>query len=378
MTLAQAAALVFAGFVVGFLYAAARPQAPAPLRVTVGRTPLDTTAPSVASVPPSATSIAVVNQARIEDDSPFLLVGVISSPASFGRRAMLRSFAEHSAGGPERRVRTEFVFGKRFYVRPPTAEVQQRLADESRRHGDVVFVDARERLPNVGKATEKSAAWWLSAPLRSSARFFCKTDDDTLIHHAHLASALAAAEAQSGSPNILFSYIRWRGWLPFHRFQACGGGWGGPIDAIRHLLDPKEHCDLAEGPFPQGTGQLTCLSRPLALALAESADFADFLRGERGSPARLSRATIRRPCRTHDHAADHVACAPESVTALTYRVASQWRCACACAFLHSGDGAQRLRYAVHHCPGVRAPSRWHAHVASRRRWHLVQSVACGQ
>ena len=60
----------------------------------------------------------------------------------------------------------------------------------------------RERLPHVGKATEKSAAWWLSAPLRSNARFFCKTDDDSLVHLSHLRSALLASLEQAGrAPN---------------------------------------------------------------------------------------------------------------------------------------------------------------------------------
>ena len=194
---------------------------------------------------------------------------------------MLREFSTHAAGSNNRHVRTEFVFGDRFYTEPPPTQAQKRLADEAARHGDIVFVDAREKLPHVGKATEKSAAWWLSAPTRSAAKFFCKTDDDTLIHHDHLTAALAAAKEQAdkqGSPHVLFSYIRWRGWLPFHRFQACGGGWGGPIDAIRHMTDPSEHCALAEGPFPQGTGQLTCMSRDLAVELAGHAEFADFLR----------------------------------------------------------------------------------------------------
>lgn len=160
-------------------------------------------------------------------------------------------------------------------------------------------MDARERLPHVGKATEKSAAWWLTAPKRSGARFFCKTDDDSLIHHEHLGAALAAAEREARSPNILFSYVRWRGWLPDLRYQACGGGWGGPIDAIRHMEDPSTHCELAEGPFPQGTGQLTCLSRPLALALAGSHEFENFLR------VAMSRNDFGTPCKTADECAKH-------------------------------------------------------------------------
>ena len=171
-------------------------------------------------------------------DGPFLLIGVISSPTAFGRRRILRRFATASAS-PTRPVQTEFVFGNSLYSGDMPADDQQRLADEANAHGDAIFVNARERLPHVGKAAEKSAGWWLTAPKRSGASFFCKTDDDSLIHHEHLTAALAAAAKDAKSPNIIFSYIRWRGWLPGNRFQACGGGWGGPIDAIRHIEDPS-------------------------------------------------------------------------------------------------------------------------------------------
>ena len=156
-------------------------------------------------------------------------------------------------------------------------------------HGDVVLVQAREALPHVGKATEKSAAWWLSAPLRSNARFFCKTDDDSLVHLSHLRSALLASLEQAPVSHLIFSYIRWRGWLPGFRFQACGGGWGGPLDAIHQMEDPGAGCALAEGPFPQGTGTLTCMSRDLAVKMARSEEFKTFLqvakaRNDMGTP----------------------------------------------------------------------------------------------
>ena len=37
---------------------------------------------------------------------------------------------------------------------------------------------------------------WLTAPLRAKAKFYCKTDDDSLVHLAHLRAALLAALAQ--------------------------------------------------------------------------------------------------------------------------------------------------------------------------------------
>ena len=306
--------LVLLGFVLGMLYGTAT-SGHAELRpVTV--VPAATAASLLAQgMPttlgqhePSATGLHAHMLAPHDDvsppgslEQPYLLIGVISSPTSFGRREMLRSFASASSRSTPsaRRVATEFVFGTSLYEGEVAVDTQRRLAAEARAHGDVVFVDARERLPHVGKATEKSAAWWLTAPKRSGASWFCKTDDDSLLHHQHLASALAAAERQARSPNILFSYVRWRGWLPDNRFQACGGGWGGPVDAIRHIEDPETHCGLAEGPFPQGTGQLTCLSRPLALALAHSVEFDAFQR------IAMVRNDFGVPCKTADECALH-------------------------------------------------------------------------
>lgn len=217
--------------------------------------------------------------------SPYVLLGVISYPPNFEQRSLLRRFSRQSGGrrgdgrvpGQGPHVATEYVFGDSYFGAPPSREMQARLAAEAELHRDVLFVPAREAIPNVGKASEKSAAWWLGAPSRSAARFFCKTDDDSLIHGAHLATALAAAEkaaassaaemaaggseaghkgraggvAAGGGALILLSYIRWRGWIPHYDFQACGGGWGGPMDAIQQMDDPKNQCDRAEGPFPQ-------------------------------------------------------------------------------------------------------------------------------
>ena len=218
-----------------------------------------------------------------------VLVGVITNPPNFARREMLRDFGT-KPGVADGRVSVEYVVGDAYWTHePPSAAVQEQVAAEAREHGDVVFVKAREALPHVGKATEKSAAWWLSAPLRSRAKFFCKTDDDSLVHLAHLRASLLAALAQAPVSHLLYSYVRWRGWLPGFRFQACGGGWGGPLDAIHQMEDPGAGCALAEGPFPQGTGTLTCMSRDLAVKMARSEEFKTFLqvakaRNDMGTP----------------------------------------------------------------------------------------------
>ena len=165
----------------------------------------------------------ILGLATAQDSRPSMLRHAASTPTS-SRGCEQQT----SAPGYSRSTKTYDEFTALTHA-PPAAS-QARVAEEARREGDVVFVGGREGLPHVGKAAEKSAAWWRTAPKRSSARFFCKTDDDSLIHHGHLRAALEAAEASAidgqGRPtkNIVFSYIRWRGWLPNHRLQACGGG----------------------------------------------------------------------------------------------------------------------------------------------------------
>lgn len=233
-----------------------------------------------------------------EEKIPFILLGVITNPSGFKRRKMLREFSLLS-GGAKGGVRTEYVIGQGYVGEAPPAALQQKVAAEVSEHGDIVFVDGRENLPNVGKATEKSAAWWLSAPRRSAASVFCKTDDDSLIHLGHLSATLQAAVQQLASEHFLYSFVRWRGWLPLHRLQACGGGWGGPGDAISQMEDPANHCELAEGPFPQGTGTLTCMSAALAKRLASEEEFDTFLRVAK------ARNDFGALCRTANECAAH-------------------------------------------------------------------------
>lgn len=335
--------LVCMGFVLGLLYGTAKSASvamPVPVKIVTssslqlqgtGRSPDEPHQAGNGDHGDAGLARASSSTGDGDGNDPYLLIGVISSPSAFARREMLRSFGKASGHGA-RRVATEFVFGDRFFEGGPPLRMQERLAEEARAHGDIVFVNGREKLPHVGKATEKSAAWWqvcVAIPLRTSllcvvipmtspssaawwqtaprraprgTRFFCKTDDDSLIHHQHLSAALAAAETaaqQQGSPHVFFSYVRWRGWLPQFRFQACGGGWGGPADAIRHIEDPKEHCELAEGPFPQGTGQLTCLSRELALRLSHLDEFESFRR------VAMARNDLATPCTTAVECSKH-------------------------------------------------------------------------
>lgn len=216
---------------------------------------------------------------------PTVLIGVISGPRNADARAMLRRFYADTMP-PTASVEVEMVIGDEFYQHRPRPALLDAIETEARVHKDVRLVRAREQLPHVGKAAEKSAAWWADAPLRRDAAFYCKTDDDTLIHAAHLEALLRMLDPDE---RVLLSYVRWRGWMP-RRFRACGGGWGGPLEAWSQVRD---QCPpYTEGPFPQGTGQLTCLSRTLARALARSADFRTF------REVAYARNTFGTPCHT--------------------------------------------------------------------------------
>ena len=73
----------------------------------------DFAAPIVTSA--AAAPTIPVEQSAPPADAPFLLIGVITSPASFGRRRMLREFAKQSAAPAARKVTTEFVFGNSLF-----------------------------------------------------------------------------------------------------------------------------------------------------------------------------------------------------------------------------------------------------------------------
>ena len=46
---------------------------------------------------------------------------------------------------------------------------------EAAEHGDLLYVDGRERLPNVGVVTEKSAYFWRdAASIEPATKWYCK------------------------------------------------------------------------------------------------------------------------------------------------------------------------------------------------------------
>ena len=63
-------------------------------------------------------------------------------------------------------------------------------------------------------------------------------DDDTLIHPSHLASTVAQLRHELGDGAAVYlGNMKWRGWEPHHRFQACGGVWGGAPATAAHLAN---------------------------------------------------------------------------------------------------------------------------------------------
>ena len=130
----------------------------------------------------------------------------------------------HDAAG----VRGRAAFGGSYFGGNLHGSPAERLADERTNHKDVFVLEtARERLPHIGVVTEKSAEWWLTAAAREPRyAYYCKSDDDTLVHHDRLEVVLRQLEREMPGRAVYFGHMKWRGWEPHHRFQACGGGWG--------------------------------------------------------------------------------------------------------------------------------------------------------
>ena len=236
---------------------------------------------------------------------PQVLVGVLTSPTGHGagRRARISEWNSHfGAAG----VDVRFVVGSAYYngTRHRTPLGDALLQPPRLPPSDFLVVDGREHLPHVGVATEKSAAWWGSvAAAHPEYAYYCKADDDTLIHLSHLASTVAQLRHELGDGAAVYlGNMKWRGWEPHHRFQACGGVWGGAPATAAHLAN-RSLCPLAAGPFPYMAGAMVCMSRPLARLLAADGAFGRFVaaaraRNDRGVRCRSPAACAAAPAAT--------------------------------------------------------------------------------
>ena len=212
-------------------------------------------------------------------------LGVMSPPHAFAARERWKSFA---ANVSHPSVSVSFVFGNEVF-----GEASSEQRRWWRREPSAVVVEGRERLPHVGKVTEKSAAWWL-LPAEEGEEWRCKCDDDTLVHLRRLASYLSTLPSLVAT---FTGFAKWRGWEE-DAFLACGGVWGGAPSAEKHL--DSTLCRAASGPFVYMAGAMMCMSAPLLLLLRSDPSFSAFLREARrrndaGSPCASPLACASQP-----------------------------------------------------------------------------------
>ena len=240
---------------------------------------------------------------RPTDGAPHarVLLGVMSNPTNDRLRRQLRSwngqFASLGKG-----VDVRFVFGKSFY--PSTALDAATLGE------DAFVVEGRECLPHVGVVTEKSGWWWRTVAARQPGYdYYCKSDDDTLVHLDRLQSALSRIEHSLPRAKTYTGHMKWRGWDDqTDALSACGGNWGGAHktleDLITHTKSPDGKilppCSHAAGPYPYMSGGMVCMSRPLAQLLGEDREFGRFLslaweRNDHGSRCRTRAECATQP-----------------------------------------------------------------------------------
>ena len=237
-----------------------------------------------------------------------VLLGVMSNPSNNRLRRQIRrwsnQFSSHGRG-----VDVRFVFGNTVYK---GTEEDSAVIDALRRraHADALFVDGRERLPHVGVVTEKSGWWWRSVADRlPDYDFYCKSDDDTLVHLDRLQSVLSHVKRQLPRANIYTGHMKWRGWDDrTDALSACGGNWGGAHktmeDLVSHTMTPSGKrmppCSDAAGPYPYMSGGMVCMSRGLASLMGRDAEFGRFLklawaRNDAGSPCATRDQCARQP-----------------------------------------------------------------------------------
>lgn len=274
---------------------------------------------------------------------PKVLLGVMTAPPNTRMRDQWREWAS-LYGSHGHGVDVRFVIGKSFHSNAQAeakvaaslsrrrrrrnaagrAEAASNVDDyskspaehvraESTEHEDFIVVDGREKLPHVGKVTEKSAAWWLNIGReRPGYAFYCKGDDDTLVHLDRLQHVLGAASRERPGEAIYFGHIKWRGWDVGHRFQACGGGWGpagktGTDIASGGTLPggiTYPPCPHAAGPYPYMSGGMVCMSNEMVKILSNDAAFQDFFavakkRNTEGVPCRSPQACASQPMDVH-------------------------------------------------------------------------------
>ena len=250
-----------------------------------------------------------------------VLLGVMSNPGKPQLRAQIRAEWNSRFSRSGDGVDTLFVLGTSFYANATTApgssapaEIASAVRAESQASGDLLYVTGRERLPHVGVVTEKSASFWREVgTLRPGYSFYCKSDDDTLVHLDRLHAVLNhVARTEGPERPIYFGHMKWRGWDEPHKFQACGGTWGNAVKTASDILfggklnngETYPPCPDAAGPYPYMSGGMVCMSSAMQKIVAADTAFRDFYivarsRNEHGVACRRPAECASQPAAMH-------------------------------------------------------------------------------
>ena len=261
-----------------------------------------------------------MDESAMAGPSVRILLGVMSNPTSSRLRDQLREW-NHRFAIHRRGVDVRYIFGSSFYGGvngSSDAEVPHEAIvgarSEAAAHDDLLYVNGRERLPHVGVVTEKSAAFWREVGgLAPDYNFYCKSDDDTMVHLDRLHAVLShAARAEGPNRPIYLGHMKWRGWEVGKRFQACGGTWGNAVKTasdilsggIAHGHERYPPCPHAAGPYPYMSGGMVCMSRALQRIVAADQSFGDFLtvakaRNDHGTRCKKPQICAEQPSSIH-------------------------------------------------------------------------------
>ena len=223
-----------------------------------------------------------------------LLVGILSVPTNFERRAWIRHHTRALGAAPG--MDAMFVFG----IGCPLNNGERAFFDaERRRHpADMHMLNGTSDCitPYI---FHKTLAWYASAiRLHPGYAWYAKSDDDSLIHMPRLRSDLLAALAVAAAcgrstPYAYYGPMRWRLWHP-EGFGGCGAfGEAGPPDAPPPALT-RDASACGAGPFPYADGSLHILTAALAAAVVEAEPAQQ---AARTLPALCGRESVARPPR---------------------------------------------------------------------------------
>ncbi|KAL1515669.1 hypothetical protein AB1Y20_002286 [Prymnesium parvum] len=252
-----------------------------------------------------------------------LVIGIITAPNNFNRRAWIRQHLRVSEASC-RNIEVLFVLGSRHRM---TRAQQVAIRYEMKMHDDIVFVAARDWVPHA--VAEKSLAWWQFAARMYESEWYCKTDDDSLMYLPRIERDLEMMAAM-GRSHYYYGVMTWRTWIPKHTEPDAGCGdrgddgpsLSGASPTLRKLLEERAspECSHALGPYPFADGSLQIISADLLHSFASTELTMNFSRSH------LSRENP--PFWTHEDAGIGYLMFHEAVMQklpLTYVVLSAWR-----------------------------------------------------